>query len=153
MKIDRVFCVLISTIIVFPYICFSYDFPIQGKSADDFSSAYGPRYYNGYDFHEGTDIAAPAYTNVVPILDGIVTQFGDESVIIGKSDVIRTVIPAAFGHRFRKSFGQFRAFNRNNFLKVVGERIGNLVSSTYLLMFFNNVRRRLCHHAKENSNV
>ena len=63
----------------------------------------------------------------------------------GDSDLIRTVIPGAFGHLW--------AVNRNNISKVVGEPFSILFYSEYLLMFFTNVRRRLNHHAEENANV
>jgi len=69
------------------------------------------------------------------------------------SDLIRTVIPEAFGHRFRKSFGQFSASNRNIISTMPGEAFDILFSLDYLLMFFTNIKRRTCHYAKENANV
>ena len=69
------------------------------------------------------------------------------------SDLIRTVIPEAFGHRFRKSFGHFSTLNRNLFSKVVGDTFGVLFSLDYLLTFCNNVRRRMYQDAKETANV
>jgi len=69
------------------------------------------------------------------------------------SDMIRTVIPEAFGQRFRKTFGHFSVLNRNLFSKMVGDTFGALFSLDYLLTFYNNVKRRMYQNAKETANV
>jgi murein DD-endopeptidase MepM/ murein hydrolase activator NlpD len=58
-------------------------FPVDGGEADDFSSPFGPRNLNGYDFHEGLDIGDVSVgTNVYAISDGKVYFVGSESVIL-----------------------------------------------------------------------
>jgi len=58
-------------------------FPVAGGEADDFSSSFGPRNYNGYDFHEGLDIGDVIVgTFVYAISDGEVYFLGNESIIL-----------------------------------------------------------------------
>lgn len=57
------------------------------NSQDDFSSAYGPRAYGGYDFHPGIDIGAPVGTPVLAMYSGIVRHIGstgteNENIVI-----------------------------------------------------------------------
>jgi len=62
-------------------------FPVAGGEADDFSSPFGPRNNNGYDFPEGLAIGdASVGTNVYAISDGKVYFDGSESVILYHED-------------------------------------------------------------------
>jgi len=94
---------------------------------------------------------SPSETGTVTDIDGNTWKFRHHSDT--DSDLIRTVIPEAFGHRFRKTFGHFSVINRNLFSKVVGDTFGALFSLDYLLTFCNNVRRRMYQDAKETANV
>ena len=63
-------------------------FPVAGESADNFSSAFGPRnkgsqnYPNigyDYDFHAAIDIAAPVGEIIYPVTDGIVEKINNSN--------------------------------------------------------------------------
>ena len=85
MKISGIIAI-ISLVTIFTQIVYSGDgflhFPLNSQTEDDFSSAYGPRYYSDerhYDFHAAIDIAAPENTEVFAICNGKINYIKDST--------------------------------------------------------------------------